>query len=145
MFVLHTLALPLTGITVVARSRARRIHLFGVKAAISEQEVNLEGIGADAVEYALYRVGLPLVAAGAGERQCHWLSVGDDIRGAVTVAGRGTVGWRGCTEFTAVLVKRFGVGVSTKPMETVLNRSGSKIVRERCRNRMFAAISNFSR
>ena len=51
------------GITVVANSRARRMYLFVVEAAITEQKLGFEWVSADTVEDALDRVGFLLVAA----------------------------------------------------------------------------------
>jgi hypothetical protein len=65
----------LTGITVIASSRARRIHPFVVEAAISEQEIGFEWVSFDAAEDALERVGFFLVVADVRECQRHWLAV----------------------------------------------------------------------
>jgi hypothetical protein len=103
-FVLHSLTLLLDGDYRRCKVTCATNHPFIVEATISEQQVDFEGMGADAVERVLDRVGLLLVAANIGKRQRHWLTVRDDVGGAVAVTGRGSVDWRGFAKFTAVLV-----------------------------------------
>ena len=62
--------------------------LFVVEPAISQQEVDLEGVGGDAVERVLDRVGLLFVAADVCHGECDRLAVGDDVGSTVAVIPR---------------------------------------------------------
>ncbi len=82
-----------------------------VEAAVGKQEVDLERIVLDAGEHALDRVGLVFVITDVRHRQCHRLIVGDDVGGAVAMAGRRAVFGSHRAEFAFLGVVLAVIGV----------------------------------
>ena len=85
--------------------------LFVVETAVSQQEVDFEGVGGDAVEDVFDRVGLLFVAADVCHGECDRLAVGDDVDSTVAMTCGCTVFGSHPTEFAVVLVVRAVIGV----------------------------------